>query len=131
MKYGNRSIGKRLSSSYLTIVVLLFILVLLARAAWNIRQKTLLGEEGLTQVQTELVKLEERKRTLAGQVDYLSTEQGIEAELRTKYRAVKEGESVAVILDDKNQVAALAASNADSGRAGLSWWEKLLRFVGL
>ncbi len=130
MKYGNRSIWKKIGNSPLTLLVILIISVLLVRATFNIREKTLLGQEKLSRAEAELIKLEEKKKVLTDRVAYLSTEQGVEAELRTKYRAVKEGESVAVILDDKNQAAALVASSADTSDADLSWWGRFIRFVG-
>ena len=130
MKYGNyRSQGKRFNifRSPITLVVAAIVLVVLAKATWSIHQKVLVSATKLTQAQAELNKLQSRQQTLSAEVSRLSTDQGIEAELRTKYRAVKEGESVAVILDDSNAAAIATASTTEE----VGWWHSLWSFFGI
>lgn len=131
MKYGNYSRTKRkfnLMKSPITLVVAVIIFAVLVKATWSIHQKVLVSNIKLSQAQTELAKLKARDTDLATQVNYLSSDQGIEAELRTKYRAVKDGESVAVIVDDPNQTASMA--NASS-TAAVGWWASILNWFGL
>jgi hypothetical protein len=54
----------------------------------------------LTREQLEFTKLKSREIELDKSVKYLKTDKGIEAEIRSKFRVVKEGESVAVIVDN-------------------------------
>ena len=132
MKYGNRR-GKRFVSSPLLLIGLLIVFAFLAKAAWNIRHKAVVSAARLSAAEAELNKLTAHKKDLERHVGYLSSEQGIEAELRTKYRAVKDGESVAVIVDDAETAAALMASSS----AVLpqvpkpSWWQNFLNAIGL
>jgi len=102
--------------------------VLIVRGAWNIHEKALLAEDRLDQAKAELADLQSQKTSLSASIDHLSTPAGMEAELREKYHAVKEGESVAVIIDPD-------ADNATSGQSTttppISWWGKLLRMIGL
>ncbi len=46
-------------------------------------------------------ELEERRRLLSEQVEYLSHERGIEAEMRRNFDVAQEGEKVVIILDDE------------------------------
>jgi len=127
MKYGNRSLWKRFISSPLALFILLIIFLFLARATWVIHQKAVLSAVKLAEEQVEYAKLQSRQADLAHQVSLLSSDEGIESELRTKYRAVKDGESVVVIVDKDQAAAAVEASSSPS----LNWWQGLLHMVGL
>ena len=117
-------------SSPFVLVVAIILFIILARAAWNIHIKAGAGVAKLDQAETELAKLQARQSDLSNQVSYLSSENGVEAELRSKYRGVKEGESVAVIVDDQSNTQAAAVSNA-SDTPPIGWWQRFLRFFGL
>lgn len=130
MKYGNRSVWRRFISSPISLVVLVIALVVLIRASSNIHDKARLSATKLEQAQNSLNTLVDHQRDIAAKVDYLSTDQGIEAEMRTRYHAVKEGESVAVIVDDHQTAAVALASSTTQGTTTLSWFGRLLRGIG-
>ncbi len=131
MKYGNRSIAKRIIASPIAMVVGLVLLIVLIKAGWNIYSKAELSSERLSQAQTELSKLQARQIELSTRVGMLSTEQGLDTEIRTKYHAVKEGESVAVIVDEnKAGVAAAASASMTQATTSISWWRKMLQIFG-
>ena len=138
MKYGKRRLSKRIISSPLPLVVLLIAIVVLTRAAYGIHEKAAASAEKLSQAENELAKEEAHESDLKNKVSSLSTDDGIEAELRTKYRAVKDGESVAVIVDgtpsaggDASSTSLSASADAAAMEASLPWWDKLLNFIGL
>ena len=129
MKSGNRSIGKRLFYSPLGIVLACIVLFFLVRGSWSIHEKAILAEEHLSQSQAELNDLEDQQSSLSASIAQLSTTEGIEAELREKYHAVKSGESVAVIIDTSSA----GSSTEDAGISSVkenSWWESLLQTIG-
>ncbi len=128
MKYGKRPLRRHIISSPFTLVGLFILAIILAKAAWNINQKALASAAKVSQAQIELTKLEDRQKDLSHQVGYLSTEQGIEAELRTKYRAVKEGESVAVIVDPPGSA---ASTTKVISAEPLGWWGRLWHKMGM
>lgn len=133
MRYGNHRPAKRrfgIINSPVSVVGALILLVILARTTWNIRQKAILSDLKLSQAQTEYAKEQARQKSLQAQVSYLSTDQGIEAELRDKYRAVKEGESVAVIIDGQTD-AVPATSTVGPTLKAESWWREMLSLFGL
>jgi Tfp pilus assembly protein PilX len=83
------------------ILLLLFVLTLfLVKAAWNVHTKERASSEALARSTAELAKLEAREASLTSAVAYLGTPAGVETEIRTKFRVAKEGELVAVILED-------------------------------
>jgi cell division protein FtsB len=101
MRYGNRQpIWKKVLSSPFAILLLLILVFVLSRAVSNIGDKKDKIDQRLANVNNEYSKLIERERVLRDRVDFLSTEEGVEAELRSKYRAVADGEKVAVIIQD-------------------------------
>jgi cell division protein FtsB len=135
MKYGKRHGKNMILSSPATVVILFIILFFVAKSTWGMAEKVHLSNLKLDQAKSELARLNERQKELVSRVEYLSTDQGVEAELRTKYRGVKEGESVAVIVGEEN--ASSTASKLQTANVlqietdSISWWQKLLRVVGL
>lgn len=45
--------------------------------------------------------MSQRKEKLVSNIEYLKTDDGVESEIRNKFRLVKQGESVAVIINDE------------------------------
>ena len=129
MKYSNRPKMRiqRIANSPLMLVAALILCFILGKAAWGVYEKSTATQMRLSQVQSELVKLEDRHKVLASKVSLLSTDEGVEAEMRTKYRAVKEGEFVAVIVDTKT-LPALALSASTTPQKGL--WGRFWGWFG-
>jgi len=129
MKSGNRSLWQRFFYSPVGIFVGLIIFILLLRGGWNIHQKALLAQQRLDQAQTELADLQQQQATLSSSISQLSSTAGIEAELREKYHAVKQGESVAVIVDTSKTDSKNATSSGTS-TPHISWWGSIVQFIG-
>jgi cell division protein FtsB len=128
MKYGKHSLWKKVISSPFTLLFVLIAFVFLVRATWVIYHKADLSATRLTQVEEEFSELKDRKTDLMAEVQYLSTDQGVETEIRTKYRALKDGESLAVIVDDSKQETPILQA---STTLTVSWWRRLLQKIGL
>ncbi len=126
MRYGNRFTWKMAAKSPITLLLLLILFIVLARSAWKVHQKAELSVARLSQAQIELNRLTEREKELSSKVNYLSTADGLEAEIRTKYHAVKQGESVAVIIED-NKAAAVDSTQSN----GKSFFNKILSIFGI
>jgi cell division protein FtsB len=130
MKSGNRMTWQRFFYSPIGIIIGCVVLFLLVRGGWGIHQKALLAQQRLDQAQTELADLQHQQSSLSSSINQLSTPAGIEAELREKYHAVKEGESVAVIVDQASSSGAGATSTLSTSNHELSWWGSVLQFIG-
>lgn len=48
----------------------------------------------------EVVSLKEREASLLAQIEQLNTPEGVEADIREKFRLAKEGEGLIMILDE-------------------------------
>ncbi len=86
-----------------TIIALSIALFLVARGAWNMYQKsqtTLVKREA---AEEELSALKARERELSQDIVNLSTDRGIEEEIRERFMVAKEGESVMVISSPKEE----------------------------
>ena len=127
MKYGNRPVWQKIVRSPLMMIVGIVLFVILAKAVWNIHEKASISGARLDQAQNELQKLTERQDNLSAKVTFLSTDQGFESELRAKYLAVKDGESVAVILDPEVST----TSTSSSVVIQENWFMKMLHALGL
>jgi len=128
MKYSNKPFYERVAASPLALIAILVVLGFLTKAAWSIHAKASQSSQKLALEQAELAKLQKNQNDLSSQVAYLSTDQGVEAEMRSKFKAVKDGEQVAVIVDDQSQTAAAIEATSTPS---VGWWGRFLRFLGL
>lgn len=83
------------------IFVLFVVFIFLAHATWNVYQKERLSKRNLEQVAEESRRLQAREDSIRTSVNYLQTDKGVESEIRSKFRAVKAGEQVAIIINDE------------------------------
>ena len=115
---------KKFLYSPITLFVLTLILLVLLKALWGVYQKERMSSEYLAKEQIELEKAGERQKTLEKSVEYLKTDKGVEAEIRSKFRMVKEGEMVAVIIDeDKKSVEKPATTTTPIG-----FWQSIFNW---
>lgn len=115
---------KRYLYTPVTMVILLIIIFFLARGVLSAREKERLSEERLARAKVEASELQAKYASTTREVNFLKTEEGVDAELRLKYRLVREGEGVAVIVDDN------PASAAQSLRK-ISPWQKFWGWFGI
>jgi cell division protein FtsB len=126
MKYGNRTFWHKVSSSPVVMVIVIILLIVIIRANFRIYGKVYVSNQRLQQSENEIARLQERKLELTSKVDKLSTGEGVESEIRSKYMAVKEGESIAVIIDDSeknNYKDNMISTTTDS------WYKKVWKWM--
>jgi len=137
MQRRNRSGFRAFLASPFTLVIGLIVLVLLARAAINIHSKAAESAARLAEAQANFDKMQANKLALSSQIADLSTDAGVEAAARERYHAVEPGESVAVIVSSEpsqsgtNGEVGASTTAAVPGGSGGSWWQRLLRAIGL
>lgn len=95
----NRNARSRLYSK-VTLGVLFIVALLFAHGVWGVYTKAYLASERRTHAESELEELLEKQESLTEGIRRLETERGIEEEIREKYRMVKEGEEMVVIIDE-------------------------------
>lgn len=107
---------KRLLYSWPAVFVLLLIFLFLAQNVWDVFVTERNTIDKRTERATVLENLEGRKAVLESQIDKLNTERGLEEEIRNKFEVSKEGESVIVLLDKKEEEVKIEK------KKGLFWW---------
>ncbi len=115
-------------SSPITLIIAIVLLFFFTRAAWNMHKSADMIGTKLEHTNNELTSLQIEKANLASKIDSLSSPSGVEYQLRTKYRAVREGESVAVIIDSS---ATTSSSSENDTQSGKGWWNGVMSFFGL
>jgi len=107
--------------SKITLFIILVFIVIIGRAAVSVFFKEQESFNNTVQAKKELTKLEDRQQLLNTEITRLSTEEGIEAEIRTKYNVAKYGEQFLVIVDTPETA-------TTSKVVEKTWWEKFTGF---
>ena len=105
--------------------VLAVLCALIVIAAWNtldMYKKWRLSEEALEQARASYGSLEARAGFLDTKIGELSTEAGIEAEVRERFGVAKPGEAVIVVLSDDDEHEFV---EEDEG-----WWARVRGWFG-
>lgn len=95
-------IKKRIYSK-ITVFLLLIIVAMIAHGTWGIFQKSRASKQKLAVSNAAYEELQKRYQSMEEEVDYLTTQTGLEEEVRTKYNMAKEGEIVIVLTDDEEK----------------------------
>ena len=77
------------------------------------------------QSQEELRELQSKQADLTTQINGLSTDRGLESEVRNRYRVVRPGEQLVIVVDP-----ATSATTTQTSGGIASFWQRFLRFVG-
>ncbi len=108
--------------SWLVIFILFCIIVFLLKSVFIVFQ----GERksNINRNQSELIfnELKENENIILSEIEYLKTEKGIETELRDKFRIVKEGEQMAVIINTEKEKSLFVNKEQDI-------WKKIKSFL--
>ncbi len=122
MSYFNKKKNKKVYS-WIIIVVLFCLCLFLIKNVFNLY----LGERKsrLNKIESEFIlnELDEKNNQILSEIEYLKTEKGIETELRDKFRVVKKGEQMAVIVNSKDK------DNKSGVGLNISLWEKIKNFL--
>ena len=113
--------------SKMTVIILVAVAVLLSHATWSAYQRYTDAKENENRAVGHLAELQEREITLRAEIDRMSTERGVEEELRRRYSAVKEGEGVIVVVNPEG-------GNYEGGGVGgeeESFWKRVVEWLGL
>ena len=108
--------------SKISLFFLLVIIFLLAYTIWGVYQKERETQIKKTQRAQVLIEIEERERVLEEEIERLSTERGVEQEIRSKFDVARAGEQVLVIVDAKEEDVLLESEEE------VSAWQRFLNF---
>lgn len=105
--------------------VILLVTILLSISAYNRYTVAKEMEVKLESRKQELEELKERARAIESKVEYLTDERGVEEELRNRFDAIREGEQVIILLEErgKGSDAIETTSAIDTDK---SFWQSLI-----
>ncbi|MDQ3089661.1 MAG: septum formation initiator family protein [bacterium] len=96
-----KQILKRRMYSIPALILLLVLVLLTVRGTWQVLEKRAESIKYVEALEERSKILEERKRELDEEVDYLETEAGIDEEIKERFNVAKMGEKVVIIVDPK------------------------------
>jgi cell division protein FtsB len=93
------------------------LIVIAGMNTWDMYQKWRLSEEALEKTRASYENLEKREAFLDSKIDSLSTEAGVEAEVRERFGVAKPGEGVIVVLSEEEEQQFVEEEEG--------WWEEV------
>jgi hypothetical protein len=120
-----RRTTNKLQKVLYSIPFLIFVAVIVAvvmSAAWNMYQTSYGTEQRVDRLRAEHRELQQREEIVSNAALNVSTERGLEAEIREKFSVAQEGERVIVLVDDDTETATTSEPNT-------SWWRSVLSFM--
>ncbi len=91
---------RRILFSWGTLAIFLIVTILGIKGVFEMYSKESLSRERLVAAQKEQSDFKARHSSLSQSVSFLETDEGVESELRKKYRVIKPGEEVVLVVDD-------------------------------
>jgi cell division protein FtsB len=124
-EFQQKHIVRTLFYSKATMLVLFLLIILLIRSVVELNAKRVEVNEKKEEVVKERKELEKKVGDAEKQVEFIKSDRGFEAYVRTTYPVVKEGEGVIVIYDDnKNPVTKVRTEITTREKINL-WWKKV------
>ncbi|MBI2109277.1 MAG: septum formation initiator family protein [Parcubacteria group bacterium] len=95
---------RKIIYSPFTVSALLILIFFVGHATIKTLETYLETRENYKAALGEFEKLENRKENIENRIEMLSTERGIEEEIRNKFGFIKEGEEVVIIVEPPNSL---------------------------
>ncbi len=105
----------------LTLGALAILVLFLAHSTWRVYTRKKLSEEAKNVSLHQLDELSSRAELIGAKIEALSTEYGVEEEIRSKFSVAKPGEHLVVVVDTPDTAQARATSSP-------SFWQRLREF---
>jgi cell division protein FtsB len=99
ISYQEKNRWRRVVYSKTILVILLILLVWLGNSTYGIYTKQQKSQNNLARTQEELKDLEKRQQDLQAKIQRLNQATGVDEEIINKFRMVKEGEKMIVLVD--------------------------------
>jgi cell division protein FtsB len=103
-----------------TIILLFFVLLIVIHSTWRVYSKKNDSEEARIISQKNVDNLNTRSIELQTKIERLSTQQGIEEEVRSKFNVAKPNENMVIIVQDE--------SSTSEGVKKVGFWDKIKTF---
>ncbi len=105
--------------SPIVLIALVCLIVFFAHATWGVYQKERDSAATAVQAQAELTRMEDRNAVLTSNIQKLSTDEGVEEEIRQQFGVAKPGENMIIIVGNNE------SATTDSATSTQDWWQKM------
>jgi cell division protein FtsB len=113
---------RRILYSWPSLVLAAVITFFLVKGATGVMLKERKSAERVRNLESQAKELESRQGELESSIARLQTEDGILEEIREKFSVSREGEYVAIIVDEKKATTTVEQTTGERFRG---WWESL------
>lgn len=104
---------QQIARSYITLTILFLICAGLVVSVYDRYVIEREMAKRRTEKESELKELQERRSGLKKQVEYLSRDEGVEAEIRRHFDVAKEGEQVVVLVENERDDSVSATAHEE------------------
>lgn len=104
------------------LLVLAALTILVLSSAWGMYQKKYATQRTVERLEAEEAELKQRRDIVANAALDISTERGLESEIREKFSVAKDGERVIVLIDDEDEAATTTPEDQ-------SWWQRTVGYI--
>jgi cell division protein FtsB len=114
---------KKIFYSKITLVILLLLVIFMFKSVLGVYRSAKETNFKKEETNNKLIQLQEREQELSEDVDTLNTERGIEEEIRSKFKVVKEGEKIIMLIDREE-----TAKDIKLNQKSNTFWENISDF---
>lgn len=129
MKRRNQSQWRKVIASPFAMVLFLVALFFVSEATAKMYSKNRESQVRYTEAESRLARAVNNQNVISEQIKNLSSDEGIETEMRKKYHAVEPGEQVAVVINTSPQATSTTRPASDTNNT--SMLARFLRAIGL
>ena len=99
----NKNKIKKIIYSWFVLVLLLLVILLVGKGVWGVYQSEKISRQNKQFSEKRYNGLQDKSDLISSEIEVLETEKGVEAEIRDKFRVVKEGEQLAIIINSDDE----------------------------
>lgn len=117
----NRNKIRRILYSWPILIFLLLIVLLVGKSVWGVYRSEKISFSNKQFSEKEYEELKQRSDLVSSEIEMLKTDKGIEMEIRDKFRVVKAGEQLAIIINTDDTEEEIKVTKE-------SFWKKIWNF---
>ena len=107
--------------SWINFILLVVILAVILDGVFNVYKKNRMAKKDVDQIKMVESELLDRKEKLESDIARLQTDAGIDEEIRNKFRLVKAGEEMVIVINETTTKSTSTEQN--------SWWNKMKKII--
>lgn len=116
--------ARKIVYSWPILILLLGLVLLVGKSVWGVYQSDKIARDNKKQSEEARKILEDKNSSMISEIEILETPKGVEKEIRNKFRVVKEGEQLAIIINSNKDEKKVIEENKKE-----TIWTKIWNFL--